>query len=196
MATILLEFMCYHSYQIMLLFNGLAYISTFLSNSYTLYLFIFHIWELMFFLYKYFYLWPTCMHRCFKVKSGKIAVLLKIFLNKGISDSCINLSPIFTIFSILVNGDKIHVTSFGLPWWQLWWEFMCYHSYQIILLFNGLAPFKYRVFTTVWYIIGNRIRVWNCDMLYIKIIMSILIISYQICGYKTTWYYLRITGFS
>ena len=44
------------------------------------------------------------VHRCVKVKSGKIVVLLKIFLKKAISDCFINLSPIFTIFSILINN--------------------------------------------------------------------------------------------
>ena len=41
-------------------------------------------------------------HKCVKVKSGKIVVLMKIFLNKATSYCFINLQPIFTIFSILV----------------------------------------------------------------------------------------------
>ena len=47
-------------------------------------------------------------HRYVKVKSGKIVALVKIFLNKA--TLTILLRPIFTIFSILVNHDIIHVT--------------------------------------------------------------------------------------
>ena len=46
----------------------------------------------------------------FKVKSGKIVILLKIFLNKATSDCFINLSPIFTIFSIPVDNDTVYMS--------------------------------------------------------------------------------------
>ena len=50
-------------------------------------------------------------HSYVKVKSGTITVLLKIVLNKGTSDgSFVNLNPIFTIFSILVNYDIVHMS--------------------------------------------------------------------------------------
>ena len=49
-------------------------------------------------------------HRCVKVKSGKIVVLLKIFLNKATSDCFVNLSPIVTIFSIQVNNYIVHIS--------------------------------------------------------------------------------------
>ena len=52
----------------------------------------------------------TSLHMCVKVKSCKIVVLLKIFLNKATSDYFVNLSPIFTIFSILVNNGIVHMS--------------------------------------------------------------------------------------
>ena len=39
-----------------------------------------------------------------KVKSGKIAILQNIFLNKATSDCLVNLSRLFTILSILNNN--------------------------------------------------------------------------------------------
>ena len=47
------------------------------------------------------------LHRCIKVKSGKIVVLLKIFLNKATFACFVNLSPIFLIFS---NNDIVHMS--------------------------------------------------------------------------------------
>ena len=52
----------------------------------------------------------TCVHRYGKVKLGKIVLLLKIFLNKATSDCFVNLSPIFTIFNIMVNDDVVHIS--------------------------------------------------------------------------------------
>ena len=49
------------------------------------------------------------IHRYVKVKSDKMGVLLKIFLNKSTSDCFHNLSPIFTIFRILFNNDIDHI---------------------------------------------------------------------------------------
>ena len=48
------------------------------------------------------------IHRCVTVKSGKIILLQKIFPNKATSACFVNLSPIFTIFNILVNNDIVH----------------------------------------------------------------------------------------
>ena len=48
------------------------------------------------------------------LKSGKIAVLLQIFRNKATSDHFVNLSPVFTIFNILVNNDTVNMShNFG-----------------------------------------------------------------------------------
>ena len=49
---------------------------------------------------KYFCSTLVWIHRCVKVKLGKIIVVLNIFLNKTTFDCFINLSPLFTIFSI------------------------------------------------------------------------------------------------
>ena len=59
-------------------------------------------------------------------KFGVTWALLKIFLNKATSDCFVNLRPIFTAFSVLVNNDNYssHVTSFWLPWKPFWPEFM------------------------------------------------------------------------
>ena len=53
---------------------------------------------------------PGPCHRCVKAKSGLIVVLLKFVLNKGTTDCFVNLSPIVTIFRILVNNDRIHLS--------------------------------------------------------------------------------------
>ena len=45
-----------------------------------------------------------------KAKSVQIVVLLNIFLNKGTSDSFVNLSPIFTIFRMPVNNYTVHMS--------------------------------------------------------------------------------------
>ena len=50
------------------------------------------------------------IHGCVKVKSGNIVVLLTIFMNKATYDLFVNLSPIFTIFSILVNNVIVHMS--------------------------------------------------------------------------------------
>ena len=50
------------------------------------------------------------IHRCVKAKSDQIVVLMKVFLNKGPSDCFVNLSPIFTIFTIVVNNDSVHLS--------------------------------------------------------------------------------------
>ena len=50
------------------------------------------------------------LHGCVKETSDKIAVLLKIFWNKATSNCFVNLSPIFTLFSILVNNNVVHIT--------------------------------------------------------------------------------------
>ena len=52
------------------------------------------------------------------LKSGK-GVLLKIFLNKATSEGFMNLSPIFTIFNILVNNDTVH----------MWHNFGCHGNH-------------------------------------------------------------------
>ena len=49
-------------------------------------------------------------HRCVNVKSGKIVVLLKIFLNESTDDCVVNLSPNFISFSIQVNNDTVHMS--------------------------------------------------------------------------------------
>ena len=73
-----------------------------------------------------------------QVISGKIGVLLKIFLNKASSDYFVNLSPVFTIFSILVNNDIVHMShNFGCQG-SHFVENLCVTSQQIILL-NGLV---------------------------------------------------------
>ena len=54
------------------------------------------------------------IHRYVKVKSGKTAVLLKIFLNKATFDCFVNLSPIFIIFSIQDKNYIVYITSFWL----------------------------------------------------------------------------------
>ena len=50
------------------------------------------------------------LHRCVKVKSGKIVVELKLLLNKTSLCRFINLSPSYIIFSIPVNNDKGHMS--------------------------------------------------------------------------------------
>ena len=52
----------------------------------------------------------AAIHRCVKVKSGKIVPLLKIFLNIAASDCFVSLTPIFTIFSIQVQNDIVHMS--------------------------------------------------------------------------------------
>ena len=68
-------------------------------------------------------------HMYVKVKSGKIAMLLTIFLNKATSDCFVNLGPMLTIFRIPVNNDIVYVTYFWFPWRRFWQESMCNHSY-------------------------------------------------------------------
>ena len=78
---------------------------------------------------------------CVKVKSGKIVVLLKIILNQSTSDCFVNLSRIFTIFSIHINNDTVHMLyNFGCHG-NHFGRNLCYHSCQIIILLNGLAQF-------------------------------------------------------
>ena len=50
------------------------------------------------------------VYRYVKVKSNEITVLLKIHPNKTSDSSFVNLSPIFPIFTILVNSDIIDVS--------------------------------------------------------------------------------------
>ena len=81
-------------------------------------------------------------HTYVKVRSGKVGVLLKVFLNKATSDRFVNLSPIFTMFSIPVKIYLIHMSHrFLVAMETILEEFMCYHSYQIILLLHVLAQF-------------------------------------------------------
>ena len=49
-------------------------------------------------------------HRYVKIKSGKITVLLKIFLNNATCDGFINLSPIFTILKYYGHQNIVHVS--------------------------------------------------------------------------------------
>ena len=73
------------------------------------------------------------VHRCVMAKSGQIVVLLKIFVNKGTSDYFVNLSPILTIFRILVNNGRVHLSHDGCHGNHFGGN-VCYHRYQIITL--------------------------------------------------------------
>ena len=114
--------------------------------------------------------------------------LQKILLNRAIYNSCFaNLSPIFTIFVILVNDDTVdrsydygsHGNYFG--------EKICVTIVtKMGILLHWLAQAEYRVYNTVWYIIGKPIHSsvqWclrNCDIVYVKIRVGNLTDIFQI----------------
>ena len=109
-----------------------------------------------------------------------LLVLQKKFVNKATYD-CIfaNSSPIFTTFGILVNNDIVdrshdlgyHGNHFGRK--------ICVAIVTKMGIFlNWLVQGEYRVYKTVWYIIGMLITsafqwcLMNSDIVYIKIIMG------------------------
>ena len=136
-----------------------------------------HAWHLMKWLMKW-------LKACTGVLRQNEVQLLKNILEKSklltvVSSVKVQKSHYLAFWSTM---DCLHITWFW-PWKPFGWEIKCYNSYQNTILLNGLAQFTYRVYNIVWYIIGKLSSsafswgVWNFDMLYIYINISILTVK-------------------